>query len=83
MFDKRISENEYNVKTVASSYGQLLGRLSTFNQWSVRSVFDTPDTDTYTAVVRPQMRDDYSRYLHTGEVPTPAAMSGQCAKLGW
>lgn len=83
MLDKRISENEHNVATSASDYGQLLGRLSKYNHRTVRNAFDIPASDPYTSLVRPQMRADYEHYLNTSEAPTPAAMRSRCAKLGW
>jgi serine/threonine protein kinase len=83
MFNVRISENDKNMATLASDYKQTLERLSKFNQWTVRQVFDKEEPDPKIALVRPQMSDDYRHYLAAGTAPTGQEMGRECGRLNW
>jgi serine/threonine protein kinase len=82
-FSKHISDNNRNMATFASDYGQALHRLTDFNQLAVRQVLDAPEPDPNARQTKPQMRADYQQYRENGQTPTSQSMRGNCTGIGF
>lgn len=82
-FTKLISDDDRNMVTFTSDYGQALHRLTDFNQLAVRQVLDAPESDPHARQTKPQLRADYQQYRETGQAPSTQAMRANCPQIGY